>query len=139
MRQFKNTLYTYNGNVILYILAIPLFSKITNTETDTQCMQHHETKKNTLQLVTVVIRHGDRAPVDTYPNDPHINDSMEPYGWGQLTYVNIILETSTGSAFFVKICVSRVSSVSRSILGMPTFREAYSSLLSLLGSGRRAA
>ncbi|XP_018314614.1 prostatic acid phosphatase isoform X2 [Mycetomoellerius zeteki] len=67
-------------------LAIPLFSKITNTETDTQCMQHHETKKSTLRLVTVVIRHGDRAPVDTYPNDPHINDSMEPYGWGQLTY-----------------------------------------------------
>ncbi|XP_018403742.1 PREDICTED: prostatic acid phosphatase-like isoform X2 [Cyphomyrmex costatus] len=66
-------------------LAIPLSSKITNTERDTQCMQHHETKKNTLRLVTVVLRHGDRAPVDTYPNDPHINDSMEPYGWGQLT------------------------------------------------------
>ncbi|TGZ53639.1 Uncharacterized protein DBV15_10423 [Temnothorax longispinosus] len=32
-----------------------------------------------------VIRHGERAPVDTYPNDPHINDSLEPYGWGQLT------------------------------------------------------
>ncbi|XP_011701348.1 PREDICTED: venom acid phosphatase Acph-1-like, partial [Wasmannia auropunctata] len=32
-----------------------------------------------------IIRHGDRAPVDTYPNDPHINGSMEPNGWGQLT------------------------------------------------------
>ncbi|KAH0950755.1 hypothetical protein HN011_003383 [Eciton burchellii] len=33
----------------------------------------------------IVTRHGERAPVDTYPNDPHINDTMEPYGWGQLT------------------------------------------------------
>ncbi|KAL0129356.1 hypothetical protein PUN28_004216 [Cardiocondyla obscurior] len=33
----------------------------------------------------IVIRHGERAPVDTYPNDPYINSSMEPYGWGQLT------------------------------------------------------
>lgn len=29
--------------------------------------------------------------MDTYPNDPHINDSMEPYGWGQLTNVNTLL------------------------------------------------
>lgn len=28
--------------------------------------------------------------MDTYPNDPHINDTMEPYGWGQLTNVNIL-------------------------------------------------
>lgn len=34
-----------------------------------------------------VLRHGDRTPQDTYPNDPYINDSMEPYGWGQLTNV----------------------------------------------------
>lgn len=33
------------------------------------------------------MRHGDRAPQDTYPNDPYINNSMEPYGWGQLTNV----------------------------------------------------
>ncbi|KZC05750.1 Testicular acid phosphatase like protein [Dufourea novaeangliae] len=31
------------------------------------------------------MRHGERAPQDTYPNDPYVNDSMEPYGWGQLT------------------------------------------------------
>ncbi|XP_014467885.1 PREDICTED: prostatic acid phosphatase-like isoform X2 [Dinoponera quadriceps] len=31
------------------------------------------------------MRHGDRAPADTYPNDPYIKDPMEPYGWGQLT------------------------------------------------------
>ncbi|XP_076183986.1 prostatic acid phosphatase [Ptiloglossa arizonensis] len=39
----------------------------------------------TLRLVTVVMRHGERAPQDTYPNDPYVNNSMDPYGWGQLT------------------------------------------------------
>lgn len=31
--------------------------------------------------------------MDTYPNDPHINDTMGSYGWGQLTNVNILLFT----------------------------------------------
>ncbi|KAK0089686.1 hypothetical protein PV325_006109 [Microctonus aethiopoides] len=31
------------------------------------------------------MRHGQRSPVDTYPNDPNINSTMAPYGWGQLT------------------------------------------------------
>ncbi|XP_017759862.1 PREDICTED: prostatic acid phosphatase-like [Eufriesea mexicana] len=44
-----------------------------------------EIGKDTLRLLTVVLRHGDRAPQDTYPNDPYLNNSMEPYGWGQLT------------------------------------------------------
>lgn len=47
-------------------------------------------EKDTLRLVTVIIRHGERAPVDTYPNDPYIKDSMKPYGWGQLTNVNTV-------------------------------------------------
>ncbi|XP_011875141.1 PREDICTED: prostatic acid phosphatase-like [Vollenhovia emeryi] len=63
-------------------LGLPLFSNIPTTEEDTA---YRKTKKNTLRLVTVVIRHGERAPVDTYPSDPHVNDTMEPYGWGQLT------------------------------------------------------
>ncbi|XP_024945095.1 uncharacterized protein LOC107271895 isoform X4 [Cephus cinctus] len=48
-------------------------------ESDIECI------KDTLRLVTVVFRHGQRTPADTYPTDPHINDSMVPYGWGQLT------------------------------------------------------
>ncbi|XP_051175273.1 prostatic acid phosphatase-like [Leptopilina boulardi] len=44
-----------------------------------------DTNTDSLRLVTLVLRHGDRTPQDTYPNDPYINDSMEPYGWGQLT------------------------------------------------------
>ncbi|KMQ93151.1 lysosomal acid phosphatase, partial [Lasius niger] len=46
---------------------------------------NYEIEKDTLRLVTVITRHGERAPVDTYPNDPYIKDNMEPYGWGQLT------------------------------------------------------
>ncbi|KAL6424210.1 hypothetical protein ACFW04_009812 [Cataglyphis niger] len=46
---------------------------------------NYEIKKDTLRLVTVIMRHGERAPVDTYPNDPYIKDNMEPNGWGQLT------------------------------------------------------
>ncbi|VVC30789.1 Hypothetical protein CINCED_3A000503 [Cinara cedri] len=32
-----------------------------------------------------VFRHGERAPADTYPLDPYINSTWEPFGWGQLT------------------------------------------------------
>lgn len=32
-----------------------------------------------------VFRHGQRTPADTYPLDPYINSSWEPFGWGQLT------------------------------------------------------
>lgn len=39
----------------------------------------------TLRLITVVMRHGERAPQDTYPNDPYVDNPMDPYGWGQLT------------------------------------------------------
>ncbi|XP_011699163.1 PREDICTED: testicular acid phosphatase homolog [Wasmannia auropunctata] len=31
------------------------------------------------------MRHGDRAPLDTYPNDLYVNYTMGPNGWGQLT------------------------------------------------------
>lgn len=32
-----------------------------------------------------MFRHGPRTPADTYPNDPHINETFHPFGWGQLT------------------------------------------------------
>uniref|UniRef100_A0A2S2N7B8 Prostatic acid phosphatase n=1 Tax=Schizaphis graminum TaxID=13262 RepID=A0A2S2N7B8_SCHGA len=45
----------------------------------------NEFDSNTLRLVHVVFRHGERTPADTYPLDPYINSSWEPFGWGQLT------------------------------------------------------
>ncbi|XP_008550915.1 venom acid phosphatase Acph-1 isoform X1 [Microplitis demolitor] len=57
--------------------AIPLSKSygISNTEKN----------QKTLRQVTLLMRHGERAPVDTYPKDPYINSTMDPYGWGQLT------------------------------------------------------
>ncbi|KAM7358489.1 venom acid phosphatase Acph-1-like isoform 2-T2 [Cochliomyia hominivorax] len=39
----------------------------------------------TLELLHVVFRHGPRTPADTYPNDPHVNQTFYPYGWGHIT------------------------------------------------------
>lgn len=39
-----------------------------------------------------VFRHGDRTPVTpTYPLDPYINETYEPYGHGELTEVRLEL------------------------------------------------
>lgn len=35
------------------------------------------------------MRHGIRTPASTYPNDPYVNDTFYPIGWGQLTNVSI--------------------------------------------------
>lgn len=34
------------------------------------------------------MRHGIRTPASTYPNDPFINDTFYPTGWGQITNVS---------------------------------------------------
>ncbi|CAG9815088.1 unnamed protein product [Phaedon cochleariae] len=39
----------------------------------------------TLEFVHVVMRHGARTPASTYPNDPYINNTFYPVGWGQIT------------------------------------------------------
>ncbi|XP_074039574.1 prostatic acid phosphatase isoform X2 [Leptinotarsa decemlineata] len=39
----------------------------------------------TLEMVHVVMRHGTRTPASTYPNDPYINETFYPIGWGQIT------------------------------------------------------
>ncbi|XP_053997859.1 lysosomal acid phosphatase-like isoform X1 [Hylaeus anthracinus] len=59
---------------------VPIEDAATNHEKDDK-----KARDTTLRLVTIVMRHGERAPQDTYPNDPYANSSMEPYGWGQLT------------------------------------------------------
>ncbi|XP_006564906.1 lysosomal acid phosphatase isoform X2 [Apis mellifera] len=62
--------------------TLELLMLIENVKTS---KHNKEIENDSLRLVTVVMRHGERAPQDTYPNDPYLNNSMEPYGWGQLT------------------------------------------------------
>ncbi|XP_053957228.1 prostatic acid phosphatase-like [Anastrepha ludens] len=44
-----------------------------------------DNKNSTLKLLHIVLRHGARTPVNTYPNDPYANDAFEPTGWGHVT------------------------------------------------------
>ncbi|XP_036143241.1 prostatic acid phosphatase isoform X2 [Monomorium pharaonis] len=80
------SLFTLLFTLLLFTLMLGIFlcSIVADAEQERFYVRHYKTK-NTLQLISVVIRHGDRAPLNTYPNDPYINNSMEPYGWGQLT------------------------------------------------------
>ncbi|XP_057663613.1 prostatic acid phosphatase-like isoform X1 [Diorhabda carinulata] len=38
-----------------------------------------------LEMVHIIMRHGERTPASTYPNDPHKDNNLYPIGWGQLT------------------------------------------------------
>lgn len=86
----------------LYILLIALKFTLEspvpiNDVKEKEAPDNYETNEDTLRLVTVILRHGERAPQDTYPNDPYINERMEPYGWGQLTNVGRINQYNQGN------------------------------------------
>lgn len=63
-----------------------------NNEEKTLKMVHIVSRKicmiTTIFFFWKILRHGSRTPADTYPTDPHINDSLYPVGWGQLTNVS---------------------------------------------------
>ncbi|XP_017957903.1 venom acid phosphatase Acph-1 [Drosophila navojoa] len=70
------------GALVAFTLLILCFThstlisgKITDPGTD----------ESTLELLHVVFRHGPRTPADTYPLDPHVNETYYPFGWGQVT------------------------------------------------------
>ncbi|KAK2727676.1 prostatic acid phosphatase-like [Artemia franciscana] len=47
------------------------------------CYEKNDT--STLELVHILFRHGDRTPINPYPNDPYKDPVYWPMGWGQLT------------------------------------------------------
>lgn len=53
-----------------------------------------------LCFVFKLFRHGHRTPADTYPNDPHLNETFSPYGWGHLTNVRFQFSLNT-----VELCL----------------------------------
>lgn len=67
------------------ILRITSLSRLTvNIElmcVDLTCLS------NLSVLIFQVFRHGPRTPADTYPTDPHFNQTFYPYGWGHITNV----------------------------------------------------
>jgi len=63
-------LHNYNNIILLAVM----FASVTKYKCENSFL-------NLLQ----VFRHGERTPADTYPLDPYINSSWEPFGWGQLT------------------------------------------------------
>ncbi|XP_066144131.1 prostatic acid phosphatase-like isoform X2 [Euwallacea fornicatus] len=52
--------------------------------------------KRQLQMVHIIMRHGARTPADTFPTDPHVNDTLYPIGWGQLTNEGKLQQFETG-------------------------------------------
>ncbi|KAG5868545.1 hypothetical protein JTB14_035866 [Gonioctena quinquepunctata] len=56
--------------------------------------------ENSLELIHVIFRHGDRTPDKSviYKNDPHINQTYYPFGYGQLTNIGKRKEYLIGKA-----------------------------------------
>ncbi|XP_031620487.1 prostatic acid phosphatase-like isoform X2 [Contarinia nasturtii] len=65
LKYFQNNLLTHDNEII--------FDK------------RHDLDGKELLLVSVLMRHGPRTPADTYPKDPHINETFAPFGWGHIT------------------------------------------------------
>lgn len=51
--------------------------------------------EQTLRLVNVLYRHGDRSPAETFPTDPYQEDSW-PQGWGQLSKLGMQMQYGLG-------------------------------------------
>ncbi|XP_018323599.1 prostatic acid phosphatase [Agrilus planipennis] len=68
--------------IVTLSLFIVFSTTLVKCETD-----FNATGVSELVGVIVIFRHGDRTPVQPYPNDPYKNESLWPVGFGQLTSV----------------------------------------------------
>ncbi|CAK5117360.1 unnamed protein product [Meloidogyne enterolobii] len=58
-------------------------------------LQNGESEEDKLLLVHTIWRHGDRAPITTYPTDPN-GESRWPFGFGELTELGMRQQYSLG-------------------------------------------
>uniref|UniRef100_A0A1A9ZSA1 Acid phosphatase n=1 Tax=Glossina pallidipes TaxID=7398 RepID=A0A1A9ZSA1_GLOPL len=78
--------FIFAGLSLMAIFLIWIFYVTTKTKLKYQCFNTKvDTGQSTLELVHIVMRHGPRTPVDTYPNDPYLKSKFEPTGWGHIT------------------------------------------------------
>lgn len=83
-----------------------------------------------MHLSLQLFRHGHRTPADTYPNDPHINETFYPYGWGHLTnegkrylfesgeYLRRRYNTFLGKTYFPDMVHSQSTGVARTRMSL---------------------
>lgn len=63
-------------------MFIGLFFVFTSTVV---CFANKSVNLGTVIFANVLFRHGDRTPIEPYPNDPYKNESLWPVPYGQLT------------------------------------------------------
>lgn len=61
-----------------------IFAHVVGSTGNLQFLMH----SNLNDFFDQLFRHGDRTPIDPYPNDPWGNRTFWPVGWGQLTNVS---------------------------------------------------
>ncbi|XP_047355334.1 prostatic acid phosphatase-like [Vespa velutina] len=83
--------------LIVLKLNLTLESPVSSGDVkENEASHNYKINEDTLRLVIAIMRHGERAPQDTYPNDPYVKDTMKPYGWGQLTNVGRVNQYNQG-------------------------------------------
>lgn len=86
-----------------FFLVVILALVHTNSQAETlsKCEEGVLSGDYQLRMVHMVFRHGQRTAADTYPNDPFINETFTPYGWGQLTNVRIFIMTNINKLLLI--------------------------------------
>ncbi|XP_005184973.1 venom acid phosphatase Acph-1 [Musca domestica] len=81
----KSFLTILGFSFLIATIIVLCFTTATISEIEKCFSTEVDTENSTLELVHIVLRHGPRTPVDTYPKDPYLHSKFEPTGWGHVT------------------------------------------------------